>query len=210
MKLYKFLKVTGLSVYQAASWPLPVDGAPGAWLPAVEGPLKMCVNGYHACRAGQVALWVDQVLAEVEINGEMIGDEQKVCGRGPARITRIVEGWTPMVLREWLVDCAEHVLPVYERAYPGEARVRHCIEMTRRFLRGEATQEKLTAAMAATRAAEAAWATRAAEDAAEDAEDAARATRAAIAAAWAATDQSTELAWQSRRLLELAGETIAE
>jgi len=223
MKLYKFFAAGGISVFQKTAWPMPVNGAPGAWLPGVEGPLKLCVNGYHACRAEWTALWAAEVLAEVEIGGEMIEEEEKLCGRGPARILRVVTGWTAPVMIGWAVDCAEHVLPVYERSHPDDARVRRCIEVTRRFLRGEATREELDNARVA---AEEAWAI--ARASAWFGWDTARAAAKAACATWAAGDAAdawaaagaavfardatgaSELDWQSARLLELAGETIAE
>jgi hypothetical protein len=38
-------------------------------------------------------------------------------------------------------DYAEHLLPAYERAYPDDDRPRRGVEIMRRFLRGEATQD---------------------------------------------------------------------
>lgn len=37
----------------------------------------------------------------------------------------------------WAADCAEHVLGVYERAVPGDGRVRQAIEQARAFAGGE-------------------------------------------------------------------------
>ena len=84
-------------------------------------------------------------------------------------------------LRLFACDCAEQVLPLFERDYPEDKRPRMAIEMARRFANGKATREELDAAWAAAMAA--AWA--AAVDAARGAAvDAARV--AAMAAAWAA------------------------
>ena len=77
-------------------------------------------------------------------------------------------------------DYAEHVLHLYERRYPGDTRPRQAIDVARRFVVGEATEEELNAAIAA--AIDAAW--RAAGAAAGAAARAA--WRAAIAAARAA------------------------
>src|SRR3990167_6550560 len=61
------------------------------------------------------------------------------------------------VLRLFLADSAERVLPLYERWYPLDTRPRRAIETARRFARGDATALELaeaeTAAMAST------WAT---------------------------------------------------
>lgn len=40
------------------------------------------------------------------------------------------------VLAAWAADCAEHVLPIYETAAPGDTRVRAAIEQARSFASG--------------------------------------------------------------------------
>ena len=90
--------------------------------------------------------------------------------------------------RLYACDCAERVLPLYERQYPGDMRVRDCIAVVRRYANGQATREELTAARAAAWAA--AWAAEAAAEAA--------AWAAARAAAWAA-----EREWQAQHLREM-------
>ena len=80
-----------------------------------------------------------------------------------------------------LCDVAEHVLPVFETARPGDPRVRECIEITRRYAAGEASKDEVkkaaraawAASWVATRASWYAWA-------------ATRAASGAWAAAWAA------------------------
>jgi hypothetical protein len=126
-------------------------------------------------------------------------------------------------------DFAEHVLPLYERQYPDNNAPRDCIEVRRRYIEGEATDEELreaeaaachaaTTAAAAYRAARAA--ARAASAASADAIVAAYAAAfaadfaapyhaayyAARVAARAADDDSAECEWQARRILELARE----
>jgi len=56
-------------------------------------------------------------------------------------------------------DYAEHVLYVYEREYPDDRRPRTMIEVSRCYTRGEASEDELAAARAASwEAVEAAWA----------------------------------------------------
>ena len=77
-------------------------------------------------------------------------------------------------------DCAELVLPIFEKKHPNDKRVRECIEVTRKWAAGEATIEEVrkarNAAYAATAAAAdaAAYAATAAADAATAATAAAR------------------------------------
>ena len=56
-------------------------------------------------------------------------------------------------------DCAELVLPIYEKKYPDDKRVRNCIEVTRKWANGKATIEEVRQAR---RAADAAYAAAAA------------------------------------------------
>ena len=92
-------------------------------------------------------------------------------------------------------DCAELVLPIYEKKYPDDKRVRNCIEVTRKWANGKATIEEVRQARRAAdaayaaayaAAAAAAYAAYAAADAAYAAYAAADA--AAAAAAYAAAD----------------------
>ena len=51
-----------------------------------------------------------------------------------------------MIQKRLVLWCAERVLVHYESRYPNDARVRTCVETTRRFLDGEATIGELTEA----------------------------------------------------------------
>jgi len=43
-------------------------------------------------------------------------------------------------------DCAELVLPIFEKKYPADKRVRNCIEVTRNWANGKATIEEVRSA----------------------------------------------------------------
>jgi len=108
-------------------------------------------------------------------------------------------------LRLLAADWAEHVLPRFEKAYPGDKRPRQAIRAARDFVAGKITAEQLARARAAARAAagaarDAAWAAagtaaRAAAGAARDAAWAAAGT-AAREAAWAAREAAWA-AWEA-------------
>ena len=102
-------------------------------------------------------------------------------------ISHTQNGAGEKLLRLFACDCAEHVLPIFEKKYPKDARPRECIAVARRYANGEASNEERAAAGAAARAAagDAAWAARAA----------------AWAAAGAAGDAETK--WQVDRLREM-------
>jgi len=53
----------------------------------------------------------------------------------------------------WAADCAEHVLPYFEKEYPGDDRPRKAIEAGRAWARGEITTGKARAAAFAAHAA---------------------------------------------------------
>jgi len=100
------------------------------------------------------------------------------------------------LLRLFACDCAEHVLPIFEKKYPNDVRVRDCISVARRYANGQATAEERDAAWAAAR--DAAWAAAAAEDAAW------AAARDAAWGAWAApAARAAETKWQTDRLREM-------
>jgi hypothetical protein len=133
-----------------------------------------------------------------------------------ARITERVTVWDERTARLFAADCAERVLPVFERTRPSDMRPRDAIATARRYAAGEATDEELSAAGAAAYAAGdaagdvrgAAWAARSAAWAAGDA---------TMAAAWAARDadwatyaasaasSAAEGAWQAQHLAGLLG-----
>ena len=85
--------------------------------------------------------------------------------------------------RVFACDCAERVLPIFEREFPNDARPRTAIAVARRFAVGDATEAERAAAGAAAGAA-------------ADAVGAA-----AMSAAWDA-----ETSWQATRLRELLAE----
>ena len=146
--------------------------------------------------------FADLIKANVDIDYVMWGLQAT-----PKKQKKQVE----CLLAAFACDCAERVLPIFEKQYPDDKRPRNAIEITRQWLRGEVTAAARAAAWAA------AW--DAARDAARDATMAARA--AAWAADWAAARDSARAAawaaawaaekkWQLKRLTQyLNGEVEA-
>ena len=216
MQLYKLLNKDGTTPQQHYQWPLPaVAGKPGKWLPKITGELVACAHGYHVLRASDLLAWDGPALWEVECKGAVATWDNK-CGVRTARLVRRVEAWNEKTLRLFAADCAERVLPLYEKEFSDDKRVRECIEAVRQYARGGIGEKKLAAAWAAgaaawaAGAARAAWAAGAAAWAAGDAARAAVAARdaraardagdAARAAAWDAERQ-----WQTAHLCEMLG-----
>lgn len=219
---YKVLAADGSCFHGGVgSWPLPAkkDGTwtPGEWL-KVEGALVVCRNALHLCRESDLLKWLGPLIYEAEYRGEVIEAEDKIVVR-EARLLRRMEGWNRRTARLFACDCAERVLHLYERRYPGDRRPRKAIEVARKYANGQATGNSLPAAWDAAwyAALDAAWAARAAALAAGDAtweaaRDAARAASdAAKAAAWEAVwdaraaseaAKANEYKWQTARLME--------
>jgi hypothetical protein len=228
MLLFKVLNDNGTCCNGGTGkWHLPTkndDGTwtPGEWMPAVEGDLEPCENGYHLCREQDLLKWLGPAIFAAEYRGEAVEAEDKIVVR-EARLLRRLEGWNERTARLFAADCAERVVHLCD-----DPRPRHAIGVARRYAGGEATAEELDAARDA--AWDAAWAAdwdaaRAAEraaardaraaarDAAWDARDARAAERAAAwAAAWAADwdaaraaardARAAEQEWQAGRLME--------
>ena len=57
---YKFLTADAKGPLSGAVWPLPRDGAPGAWIEAGAGALELCVRGTHVCRPADLGLLVER------------------------------------------------------------------------------------------------------------------------------------------------------
>ncbi len=178
--LYKYLHADGSAPTGTGRYTL------NRWR-SVRGVLVPCQNGLHATAADNLVPHLNETLWRVEIDGEHLWHEDSSMGRKlVARRMRTVEridAWDERTARLFAVECAERVLPIYERERPNDTRPREALVVARRFADGLATREELDAAWAAT------W-------------DAARAATwdAARAAARAAERQ-----WQNARLMELLG-----
>ena len=127
----------------------------GEWV-KYDGELKLCNGGLHACFNPTDSL--DNIYGSrwflAETRGIILEDENKFC----ATEMRLVKEIPLKVIQLFAVDCAEHVLPIYEKIYPNDDNVSLCIKMTRAFIENptEENHRKMDAA---------AWAARAARDA---------------------------------------------
>ena len=158
---------------------------PGEWQPPIPSPL-VCKRGWHLLPRPRDVLdwWVEgAALWEAEGRGEMVAERKKQAW-SEARVTRQLHMPTREELVTLMLDMAEHVLPIWERAHPDDPRPREAIAAARR---GDAK----TAATAAYAAAYAAYAAACAAACAADA------AYAAYAAACAAGFKA-ETSWQDQ------------
>lgn len=134
-------------------WPMP-NGQPGEWTPAISD-LRPCESGYHLCRKGDLVVWLGPEIYEAEARGALIEATDKIVCES-ARLIRKVESWNERTARLFAADCAERVLPLFEKFQPNDDMPRKAIEAARAFARGEIT----AAAWAAAGDAEREWQTK--------------------------------------------------
>jgi hypothetical protein len=137
-------------------WNLPrkkKDGTwiPGKWMPVIKGKLIPCKNGYHLCREKDLLGWLYESIYEAEYRGEMIEGKDKIVVR-EARLLRRMN-WDERIARLFACDCAETVLPIFEKQYPKDDRPRKAIGVARLYVNGMATIEETSAADSAARSA---------------------------------------------------------
>ena len=164
-------------------WNLPTETGPGDWMPEIEGELLPCENGYHLCRPQDLVQWLGEEIYEAEYKGDVVEDDNKVVVR-KARLICRCENWNERTARLFAADCAEHVIHIFEREYPGDKRPRQSIQASRDFAAGKIRDAARAAARDAAR--DAAWA-------------------AARAAAWYAAGDAAwyaEREWQTAKLME--------
>lgn len=146
--LFKVLGENGDARMGTGSWSLPHkdpetgEWIPGEWMPAIEGPLEPCRNGYHLCRAGHLVFWLGPTIYEAEIHpedSEVVEVSDKIVVRR-ARLLRQMEKWTPRTARQFAADCAEYVLPIYEKEFPDDRRPREAIEAARKLAETESDE----------------------------------------------------------------------
>jgi hypothetical protein len=165
-------------------WFLPTGKRPGEWMPKLAD-LVACQHGYHLCEgATDLVRWLGPTIWTAEWRGERIRSEDKIVV-SQARVLAKCEHWNERTARLFAASCARDVLPIFEKSYPNDDRVRKCIEAVERFANGQVDHIFLVAARAAARAASGAAAWAAAWAAARAASGAASGA-AAGAAAWAA------------------------
>ena len=166
MTLYKCLATGRQSPYGRGVW------TPSRWR-TTKGELIPCRRGIHFCREDQIVSWLNAELWTFEdgaLDSTIDAGDKMVTRKG--RVLERVQAWDARTARLFTADCAEHVLPIFERLRPDDDRPRLAIEAARAVARGE-----IGAAAGA-----AAWA-------------------AAGAAAWAAAG-AAERVWQTGRLME--------
>ena len=138
-----------------------IQGGSGHWVPgrwrSVRGKLVACERGLHVCTADQLVLYLGPVIWRVEVDATrpvLDAGDKWVVSR--ARVTERVEAWDERTARLFAADCAERVLPLFERVRPDDPRPREAIAVARRYADGLAADQERAAGAAAWDAAGAA------------------------------------------------------
>ena len=135
MKYYKVLSVNGEPCHGGSGrWNLPKGKRRGKWMPVIND-IVPCIAGYHLVTRGQLTWWLGVTLWEAEGRGEHIkANDKHVFAQ--ARLIRKLDNWNGRTARLYACDCAEHMLWVFEKAYPNDKRPHEVIETSRRYALG--------------------------------------------------------------------------
>ena len=131
----KFLREDG-SATHANKESYPVN----RWM-RVKGPLEPCENGYHYTTPQHWRKWLTTRIHLLEAK-EPLFREDKFCARGIKLQPRLTT-WTPRTVALFAADCAERVLPIFERAFPDDPRPRQAIMVVRSGSASEASEAPL-------------------------------------------------------------------
>ena len=145
--------------------------------------LKLCAQGWHACRWEDAVHHIDAELWVVELDGQIIEGDTKVVAER-LRIVRRVR-LDDRALRLFAADCAKTVLPLFEARCPNDDRPRRAIQAARDYANGLIDSAASAAAEAAADSA-ANCAARSADSAAYWAADSAADSATDLAAHWTA------------------------
>lgn len=94
------------------------------WTPPIEGNLVPCLNAYHGCSERHLAHWIESDLFVIESREKWFPGGCKLYTRGPVRIVEHLK-WNERTARLFAADCAERVLPLWEREHPDDERPRY-------------------------------------------------------------------------------------
>jgi hypothetical protein len=109
MLAWKFLRPGAVGPFSRVAWPPPsADGAPGCWVGTAGREVALCRGGVHACRTGDLPLWIAAELWRVELDGPIVEGDTKVVGRA-GRLLAPVAAWDGEAAIDFAGACARHV-----------------------------------------------------------------------------------------------------
>ncbi|MDQ3933597.1 MAG: hypothetical protein M3340_03080, partial [Actinomycetota bacterium] len=96
---YKFLEEGRVAPFSRHVWP-----DDGSWVRA-NGATEPCRGGVHACRVGDLPMWIRPELWQIELEGAIAEHDTKISASA-GRLVRRVEAWDEDTANQLKVDCA--------------------------------------------------------------------------------------------------------
>ncbi len=135
------------------NWRRPSDEGPGDWMPVYQGKLILGHLAYPLCRgAGQLLKYLGPEIYEAEVDGEVIEGEDLIHARRVRLVAKTA--WDERSARRFAIDCAERVLPVFEKVNPQDDRPRRGLEAARAYVGGKIDRAALETAIEGVGAAQ--------------------------------------------------------
>jgi immunity protein 5 of polymorphic toxin system len=119
--------------------PVALPGEPGA---TTAGEVESSMGRYHLCRIEELVDRIGPAIYEADCREEPVDAATGVVAPGTV-LKRRPPLWNRCTTWSFACDCAEHVLALFERAFPYDDRPRRALETTRRHLAGQATADEL-------------------------------------------------------------------
>lgn len=153
MQWYRVLDLDGRAIHRdKGQWKLPEEGQPGEWMPPITGQLSPHGNGYDLYSIADLLDWLGPVIWKTDWRNKPLSRDYLRSGNKlivrEARLLSRVTTWNERTARLLAADCAEHVLPSFESAYPGIHGPREALVISRCYADGNATQTELNIASA--------------------------------------------------------------
>jgi hypothetical protein len=118
MRALKFLRAGATGPFSAVAWPLPSDRRPGAWLRSAHATV-LCRSGVHACRAGDLPLWMGEELWRIEL-AEPVQAHAWSLVAPAGRLTARVGEWGRGSAADFATACARRARDAVAALLEGE------------------------------------------------------------------------------------------
>lgn len=101
MIAYKFLSAGAVAPFTGYRWPLPGPSGAGAWIAAADARPH---HGVHACRAADLAFWVDAELWRIELADPVRQGQRQIIGRRGRLLDRVAS-WDAAMAHAFAEAC---------------------------------------------------------------------------------------------------------
>lgn len=105
---YKFLSSGAVGLFSRHAWPTPTTDAPGEWV-RVDGEIRPCLNGVHACAKTRLVDWLDDELWEIELDGPVLEVDGELIARAGRLIGR-QERWNEECAGAFVGHCVDNTV----------------------------------------------------------------------------------------------------